>query len=522
MNEKNIQIESYEGKEPYLFVSYSHYDVDYVNKILLKLDEEKFRLWYDDTMEIGEDFRTELVEKIENCCGILLFISNHSMKSKYCGMEIITAYKNNKRIYPIYIEKTAEIPEVLRMIFDNLQHVKAEYVDQDKYLNKLISSLPNEAVKSLKIKDGVLIKCKDGSPNIKLTNDVIHIDKKAFRNCENLEEISLGSSVRSIGSEGFRGCKKLKEIYIPAIVKKIGESTFRDCIGLKKVEVVCSEIEIGERAFENCASLEEIHLPRGMAEIYGGVFNSCKSLVNINLPQELTILGESSFADCIKLKEIIIPDSVTKIDDMAFNGCLGLEKMILNNSISKIGKNAFKDCVSLKEIYLPASLILLGTSPFRGCMSLEKIQVDPKNKSYKSVDDILFSKSKSNLVCFPACSDKTTYEIPDSVTEISDWAFCDCQKLQEIKIPDSVHSIGEGAFYRCTNLETIIIPDSVVRIDDVAFRDCISLKKLVIPNSVIEFGWGVLNGCEHVQVVCSSTSQAAQYCERKNIPHSEK
>ena len=92
-------LNAYDGDEPYIFVSYSHEDIPQVREIMKRIDKEKFRYWYDDVMEVGEDFRIELQTKIENCSAFLLFVSNHSMQSKYCGMEIIVAYKNNKRIY---------------------------------------------------------------------------------------------------------------------------------------------------------------------------------------------------------------------------------------------------------------------------------------------------------------------------------------------------------------------------------------------------------------------------------------
>ena len=94
----DMGLNSYDGDEPYIFVSYSHIDIPQVREIMKRIDREKFRYWYDDTMEIGEDFRLELQSKIENCSAFLIFISNSSMQSKYCGMEIITAFKNNKRI----------------------------------------------------------------------------------------------------------------------------------------------------------------------------------------------------------------------------------------------------------------------------------------------------------------------------------------------------------------------------------------------------------------------------------------
>ena len=148
MQETNVQwqddfvkmdLNSYEGNEPYIFISYSHRDSQEVYRILKMIDREKFRFWYDDTMEIGEDFREELRVRIENCSAFLLFLSNSALQSKYCGMEIITAYKNNKKIYPIYLSDDVEIPPALKMILENLQHVKGVNAGSDKYIQKLIS-----------------------------------------------------------------------------------------------------------------------------------------------------------------------------------------------------------------------------------------------------------------------------------------------------------------------------------------------------------------------------------------------
>ncbi len=514
-----ITLEPYDGDEPYLFVSYSHVDTQTVDEVMHVLDKEKFRMWYDDAMEIGDDFREELKDKIKKCTGVLVFISENSMRSKFCGMEIITAFKYDKRIYPIYLSESVTVPDALKFILENLQHVKSEGIRTEKYLAKLISSLPTETMRALQIEDGVLVRCKDGSPSITVPTGVIEIGAAAFKNCEKLEKIDFGDELKAIRSEAFRGCKSLKEVRFNKQIRTVGDSVFRDCINLERVIVENGDIEIGERAFENCAKLTAVSLPDSMAEIYGGVFNSCKSLESIKLPESLIVLGESSFADCVKLKEIVIPRNVTKIDDMVFNGCTSLERIVFEGAVQKFGKNTFKDCLALKRIEIPASVIFMGMSPFRGCKNLAEIVADPKSKSYKTVDNVLFNKSKSKLICFPACSDKNVYDVPDSVTNISDWAFCDCVNLKKINVPDSVYEIGEGAFYNCVGLKEIVLPDSVCRIDDIAFRGCTALERLVIPDSVTEFGWGVLNGCENVTVICSDNSLAAAYCDKKNVKH---
>ena len=517
-------INSYEGDEPYIFVSYSHNDTEDVSKVLHEIDREKYRFWYDDTMEIGEDFRKELREKIEKCSAFLLFISDNSMNSKYCGMEIITAFKNDKRIFPVYLQDEVEVPAALKMVLENLQHVKGLHFERDnihRYIKKLIVSLPIETMRSLDIEDGTLRKCKDGSTAITVPSGVNIIDADAFKNCEKLESIDFGPDVTHLQRESFRGCKNLQFVTLPQSVRFVGESAFRDCISMSTLTVENDDIEIGERAFENCASLSFISLRNGMTEIYGGVFNSCKSLEFIKLPERLTILGESSFADCVRLKKVEIPPLVTKIDDMVFNGCIELSEVLISDSVSKIGKNAFKDCKSLKSIHLPAAVANIGAGPFRGCSALEKITVSPKSKHFKAVDNVLFNKNKSTLLCFPAKAGFKSYDIPDSVTVISDWAFCECSELRNVSVPDSVYEIGEGAFYLCSSLKTITIPDSVVKIDDTAFRGCTSLETVYLPDSLTDFGWGLFNGCDNVRVICSNNSAAASYCDSKNIPHSE-
>ncbi len=517
----DMGLNSYDGEEPYIFVSYSHADTPQVREIMQRIDREKFRYWYDDTMEIGEDFRIELQSKIEKCSAFLLFISDASMQSKYCGMEIITAFKNNKRIFPVYLDDATVIPGALKMILENLQHVKGAAITKDaKYIDKLISSLPTETMRSLSIDDGVLLRCKDGSSVISVPDDVRVIGNGAFKNCEKLEVLDLGESVESMLTEACRGCKRLKSLTLPKNLRYVGESAFRDCTSLVSLSVQNDDIELGERAFENCATLEVIHLANGISEIYGGVFNSCKALEKITLPSELTVLGESSFADCVSLREIDIPANVTKIDDMVFNGCLRLEHVDMKDKITKIGKYAFKDCKSMESVFLPKSVNSIGIGLFRGCTELKEITVDPKSRYYKSVDNVLFNKSKSVLLAFSPKQSITTYAIPDSVIEIRAWSFCNCTSLEQVIIPDSVTEIGEGAFYQCESIKKIVIPESVEKIDDTAFRGCVNLETVIIPDSVTDFGWGVFNGCDKLRIICSDNSEAAKYCNKKNIPHS--
>ncbi len=516
------KFEAYTGQEPYLFVSYSHRDTPQVYSILDALYDRKYRMWYDESCETGNDFRDELRRRIEKCEAVLLFVSKSSMGSPFCGMEIVVARENNKKLIPIYLD-SEEVPPAFQILLANLHHGTPD--DMDKLIKSLVRDLPPVAMDRLTKENGVLQKCEDNGESIEVDPDIVEISAEAFKSRVSLKNITLPQSLESIGLESFRGCTKLESMEIPENTVKIGESAFRDCTSMKSLVIKNNCIKIGERAFENCAALEEIELPRGLTEIYGGVFNSCKSLKHIELPEKLTILGESAFSDCVALETMDIPATVTKIDDLAFNGCVSMSKIELHEGLKKIGKSAFKNCRSLTHISLPESITSISNAPFRGCESLKSIKVASKNKSYKSEpnkregnDHVLFNKNKSQIVAYPASSREVQYDIPDSVVVISDWAFCECKKLNRITIPDSVHEIGEGAFCNCILLDEVEIPDTVTIIDDCAFRGCTNLEKVIVPNSVTELGWGIFDGCESkVTVYCDEGSAIQDYCKRNAI-----
>ena len=52
------KFEAYTGDEPYIFISYSHRDTAKVYPILDALSDRKYRIWYDESCETGNDFRT--------------------------------------------------------------------------------------------------------------------------------------------------------------------------------------------------------------------------------------------------------------------------------------------------------------------------------------------------------------------------------------------------------------------------------------------------------------------------------
>lgn len=83
--------------------------------------------------------------------------------------------------------------------------------------------------------------------------------------------------------------------------------------------------------------------------------------------------------------------------------------------------------------------------------------------------------------------------IPESVTDIGDYAFYLCSSLTGINIPDGVTGIGRAVFTGCKSLAEIDIPYGITSIGDYAFSGCASLENITYEGSMEKWGMIVKN-----------------------------
>lgn len=114
---------------------------------------------------------------------------------------------------------------------------------------------------------------------------------------------------------------------------------------------------------------------------------------------------------------------------------------------------------------------------------------------------------------FRECNELTAVEIPNSVIIIKANAFFSCKGLTTVSIPSSVETIEKGAFQYCSALTSVIIANGVKKIDDYAFSGCSNISKVVIPNSVKYMGTRVFLDCASLVTVKLSENILS-------IPHS--
>ncbi|MBR4046114.1 MAG: leucine-rich repeat protein [Alistipes sp.] len=167
--------------------------------------------------------------------------------------------------------------------------------------------------------------------------------------------------------------------------------------------------------------------------------------------------------------------------------------IMFDGPVILIGYNAFYNCTSLTNITIPDSVTEIQNYAFADCTSLASVTIPD---SVTAIGDYAFNY----------CTSLTSVTIPDSVTAIGEGAFQQCKSLTSVTIPDSVTKIGYYAFYACTSLASVTIPDSVTTIGESAFYLCYSLTSVTIPDSVTGIGAVAFANCSSLTSVSIGNS----------------
>lgn len=161
---------------------------------------------------------------------------------------------------------------------------------------------------------------KSGKREMVFDDEVTHIGKGVFQNCQKLMKMTLSQSVETIDAYAFYCCEKLISIDFPSEMKKIGGYAFQACRNLTEINFPSGLNEIGVYAFAQ-TGLRKIELKSQVNTIEGGAFMACDQLTEVIMHEGLKWIGVDAFKDCEYLSEVTLPESIIEIGNNAFSGC---------------------------------------------------------------------------------------------------------------------------------------------------------------------------------------------------------
>ena len=123
--------------------------------------------------------------------------------------------------------------------------------------------------------------------------------------------------------------------------------------------------------------------------------------------------------------------------------------------VCAISTGAFENCRKIESIFIPAGVRDIGTGAFVGCTSLSSFSVDSTNTEYCSVGSVLFSKDKTELICYPASRVGASYLLSTNVTKLAPYAFDSVSTLTKLLYRGTISQFqnitvgsGNGIFTR--------------------------------------------------------------------------
>ena len=381
-------------------------------------------------------------------------------------------------------------------------------------------------------------RCKLGY--IELPETSQSLGKGAFANNPYLSSVEFEASKIKIGSEVFKGCPQLTSIDINAAV--IASRAFSDCENLTQVTLGKDVAVIGEYAFAGTKvssftldGNQTFTAKAGGALIYKGTELVLAAPMYAGEANEVTLgddtlsIATGAFAGNVKIFEVVA-NSVTKVGAYAFADCSNLEKVSFDNvetidthafagtaikelpkldKVERIGDYAFSN-TGVTSVTI-ASGAVVGDYAFAENTKLETVTIG---------DDVVLGKSAFYCTVRLYTYDVTgnleahytpyTYEVKDDEGNVVEtysyrrYNYADGvqSRIKTVTIGENV-TIGESAFFGNAKMTSLTIGAGST-IGDYAFMNAAGLTSVD------------LSGVKSVGESAFSGSITQDYCKEDN------
>lgn len=279
------------------------------------------------------------------------------------------------------------------------------------------------------------------------------IGKEAFAD-SSIEYVEMFGTITSVEDGAFRNCVNMEELTLPASLTHFGSGVLEGCTNLKKLTVLCDPSILPSDFLAGCTGLEEVYagadasnaqietlsaaagypwyapVPRigeerrvlqtmpyeplpgedfWYDEEYSRLDNYQGYEVNLVLPREIngtpltmiggSMMGRASYGDDYEMelpvRSLVIPESYTEIPGYAFANCETLETVVCYAPLETLPEAIFSNCTSLREVIFVNGVRNVSDYAFMNCSSLETVYL---GEFVKEVGEHAFSNEDGSSV----------------------------------------------------------------------------------------------------------------------------
>lgn len=551
---------SADEEKPFIFISYAHADRELVFPIIKNIYQKGWYVWYDEGLEIGDNYYQTLQDHISNCSLFLLFASNKSSVSEYINKcEIPQALKEHKPILicelygkfdyasiPCTVPTTP--PETLTQELEKITSLRRTSPREARghLIRVSLCCFSRDLEYDFEvIKNGVrLTKYKGSLDNIKVPtiyppNSELNVVElgDTFTDNHIIKTIYLPNGIIRFSFNCFRNCKRLKDIYFPSTVlfsyTRKGnvyplEQGFFDFPShkLRKVNIHCAPGSPIDKGFQKSKKQGVRIVPSDhlMASEICGRNIEPYAYCSFTTEESERIAGiirelEKSFS--CKLKgsytwSFIEPhedrhDTYYCLDDLfMYNYTQETEDERQRDFANASCFIAFVNKAYICSDRINELFIAVKTNKKIAVYLLENCDLPKELNSLNDMHQLRFDTGTED----------------ERIVKLSNWlSQNDCRVKSQIPDFDIiVKNTGIEILKYTGSKNHVVIENSyggikVTKICNGAFAYCDSILTLFIPKSVLEIEEKAFEHCEnYLTVYCHENSIAHNFCVREKIP----
>lgn len=279
-----------------------------------------------------------------------------------------------------------------------------------------------------------------------------YLPSLAFENLLYLQYVVWPDHIKGIGNGALAGCPLRGSLILPEGLKYIGGDAF------------------GAYGHQQNNLTGELYIPSTVEYIGNNIFGGYDSQLcyisgEVVLPHEMKYLG-SAFFNCPRLTGTIrIPDGITEVNAFMAPNMTG--DVIIPQGVKKVNGIGGQP----SSIYFPEGVEEIGT--------LWSFDYNYGHVAYNST---------------PLRFLKGDLKLPSTLKKIGDGAFYGAN-ISHVSIPEGIEIIPKYSFGYTSLIDTLTIPNSVLQIKECAFRNCQKLNAIILPEKLTQIWGNCMDGC---------------------------
>ncbi len=304
------------------------------------------------------------------------------------------------------------------------------------------------------------------------------LNSYVFSGCTSLTDVTLPETLTSIGTYAFNNCTALTEIKIPDSVASIDNYAFYNCTKLKKVTLPEKLQKINFRAFYSDSSLLDITIPDGVEVIGEEAFYGTK-ITDVTLPTTLKTLGKNAFPSVLR--------------ELYFNA-KQIESITAQSTYTG-STGGFTITIGTDVDVLPAAFANLLTSNVRsvvfdgpnqmtiesGAFASSSVKTSVVTDALKNLSGDIYADESGVLYQFDTDSKTATVVyLPPQTQSITIPSSISVKDSDGAKVECAVTAVGNHAATAANMLKkmTFEAPEQITEMAEYALADCLTLKEV--------------------------------------------